>query len=76
MRNIELEVGSEVNMENQQLDVDKVCDQIHFETVPDGNMWRIDAAKELSLVKSKHLIVDGFNNDEIEEMIKFICISR
>ena len=76
LRNIELEVGSEVNMENQKLDVGKVCDQIHFETVPDGNMWRIDAAKELSLVKSKHLIVDGFTNDEIEEMIKFICISR
>ena len=76
LRNIELEVGSEMNLENQKLDVDKVCDQIHFETVPDGNMWRIDAAKELSLVKSKHLFVDGFTNDEIEEMIKFICISR
>ena len=52
LRNIELEVGSEVNM------------------------WRIDAAKELSLVKSKHLIVDGFAANAIEEITKFFCISR
>ena len=72
--NIELEVGSEDIMENQQLYVDKVCEKIQFETDPDDNMWRIDAAKELSLVKSKHLIVDGLTNYEIEEMIKVICI--
>ena len=73
MRNIELEVGFQVNMEN--LNVDEVCEHIHFETVPDDNMWRINAAKELSLVKSQHLIVDGFTNDEVEEMIEFICVS-
>ena len=75
MRNIELEVGSKLKMENHQLNIDKVCDNISFATVPDGNMWKINAAKELSLVKSKHLIVDGFTDDEIEEMLQFTCIS-
>jgi hypothetical protein len=43
-------VGSEIKQENQ-LDVDKVCDPIPFETVTDGNMWRIDAAKKERLIQ-------------------------
>ena len=38
-------------------------------------MWRINAARELSLLKSRNLQLEGFAPEEIEEMLEYICVS-
>ena len=48
---------------------------LSFAELPEEELWRIAAAKEVSLIKSNHLYVDGFANDELEEIIRFICTS-
>ena len=48
---------------------------LSFAEIPEEELWRIAAAKEVSLIKSNHVYVDGFKADEIEEILRFMCTS-
>ena len=74
-RNIELETGLVLDVENVKAKLNRICDELSFAEIPEEELWRIAAARELSLVKSIHLFVDGFASDELEEMLRFICTS-
>jgi hypothetical protein len=75
LRNIELETGSELEIEDLEYKINPVCDMLSFAEIPEGELWIIDAVKVVSLIKSNHLSVDGFANDEIEEIIRLMCTS-
>ena len=75
LRNIELETGSVLKVEELKSKINAVCERLSFAELPEEELWRIAAAKEVSLIKSNHLYVEGFANDELEEILRFICTS-
>ena len=75
LRNIELETGLVLEVEDLKYKINTVCDMLSFAEIPEEELWRIAATKEVSLIKSNHLYVDGFANDEIEEILRFMCTS-
>ena len=48
---------------------------ISFSPVPEDQMWRIGAVKEVAQIKSKHLNLESFTDNEVEEILRFICVS-
>ena len=42
---------------------------------PENEAWKCQVVKELLEVKEKTMTVEGFEDDEIEEIINFLCIS-
>ena len=75
LRNIGLETGMQLDVENLNSKIDMACDKVSFADVPLGESWKIDAVKELSKIKSNHLTVEGFSNEEVDEILQFICVS-
>ena len=71
----QLETGSELKVEELQAKINSICDRLSFAELPEEESWRIEAAKEVSLIKSKHLYVEGFDNAGLEEILRFICTS-
>ena len=55
--------------------IEEVCEKISFAEMPEDQLWRVASVKELSLIKSKNLQVEGFSSDEIDEMLQYICVS-
>ena len=53
----------------------KDIDNIVYEEIPEGNMWRIDVIKEITDIKFGKLELDGFTHEECEEILKFACVS-
>ena len=43
--------------------------------VPDNEMWRIEMLKELIEVKWGDVVIDNFEEGEINEMIEELCIT-
>ena len=41
----------------------------------ENDTWKCQVIKELLGVKEKTMTLDGFDEAEVEEMIKFLCIS-
>ena len=72
LRNVELETGSVLIVEELKSKINAVCERISFAELPEEELWRIAA---VSLIKSNHLYVDGFANNELEEILRFICTS-
>ena len=75
IRKIENEAGITLGHEDIKHKIDTICDKINFAEVPEDQMWRIDSARELSLLKSRNLHLEGFSPEEIEEMLEYICVS-
>ena len=50
-------------------------ENIVYEKISDENLWRIDLIKEITDVKFGQLTVDGFSQEECEEILKFACVS-
>ena len=75
IKNVETEAGLKLELETLKSKIDLVCEKIGFEDIPAGQEWKIDAAKEVALIKAKHLHLEGFTADEIEEILRVICIS-
>ena len=48
---------------------------IVFAKVDDENQYKIDFIKEIIDVKHGNLEVDGFSQDELEELLEFLCTS-
>ena len=54
--------------------VPRHADYDYFE-VPDGQEYRIEFIKELIEVKNNIYEVDGFNNEELDDILCFLCTS-
>ena len=52
----------------------KDADNDYFE-VPEGEEYRIEFIKELIEVKNNTFKVDGFNNEELDDILCFLCTS-
>ena len=75
IRRIELQSGEELKLEGLENNIEIVCKKINFVETPVNEDWKVPAAKELSLIRSRNLSLENFSNDEIEEMLRFICVS-
>ena len=55
--------------------IGQICKNLHFEESPKNFDWKISLMKELSLLKSGHLVVENFEENDLTSMLKFICCS-
>ena len=46
-----------------------------YHTVSEANRWKIDFIRELIDVRDDELTVDGMDQDEVEEILEYLCIS-
>ena len=69
IRNIELETGEKVFVQDLKKSMRKISDKIEFAKVPEGEAWRISSIKEAALVKAGQMFVKGFSPEEIEEIL-------
>ena len=53
----------------------KDIDNIVYDEIPEGNMWRINLIKEITDIKFGKLELEGFSHEEFEEILKFACVS-
>ena len=71
LRNIMLLVG--------KTSVDKVekkdAESIHYHTLENEDIWKVDAIKEIIEVKSRRLEISDFDNDELEDILTYLCTS-
>ena len=60
-------------------DVDELipshCSFVRFHPIHTEDKWKVNFALEATDVKFRQLEVDGFNNEETEEIIEFLCCS-
>ena len=75
IRNIELESKISVTLESTKGIISKICENLHFEKLPKRCDWKISLVKELSLLKSGHLVIKNFEEDDLVDMIDFLCCS-
>ena len=64
-----------LDMEDIKSKIDVVSAVISFSSVLEDQMWRIGAVKEVAQIKSKHLNLEGFTDNEVEEILRFLCVS-
>ena len=56
----------------------KSCDvkeNFKYKPVPEDELWRIPLLKEIIEVRTGTYEIEGFTNEEIDEMLEFVCIS-
>ena len=46
-----------------------------YHTVSEANRWKIDFIRELIDVRDDELTVDGMDQEELEEILEYLCIS-
>ena len=73
VKNIELAAKEIILLENLQKSIHRVVEKLHFEQIPLTETWRIAVLKELALVKQEYLKVEGFNEEEEDQILRFIC---
>ena len=60
--------------ENNQIDDLKAGNvDFAYHTVKEADTWKIDFVKELIDVKNDDLNVAGMNNEELEEILEYLC---
>ena len=75
MRKIELEAGMNIGQYEDIKDIiEDACKRIKFQQVPEDQIWRISLAKELSIIKSRNSILEGFSPAEVDEMLQYVCV--
>ena len=47
--------------------------KVAFKEIPNGQEWRVNAVRELIEVQNDKLKVSGFDSEEIETMLTWIC---
>ena len=73
LRNIEIEAGERILLQELKGSIGRICEKIQFEKVPESEVWRIPAMKEVALIKSGFKQVQGFLDDEIDQILRFLC---
>jgi hypothetical protein len=52
--NIEIEAGKKILFQELKGPIGRICETIEFEKVPESEVWRIPAMKEVALIKYGH----------------------
>ena len=50
-------------------------DTMEYHSIPENEEWRVNLVKEMIEVKENEYEVPGFTNEELEEIIDFVCTS-
>ena len=53
----------------------EVRNNVQYKLVPEEEKWRIPMLKELIEVKAGNWKIEGFSNEELTEIVEFICVS-
>ena len=60
-------------------DVDELvpadCSEVKYHPISENDKWKVNFIREATDVKFKQLEVNGFNPEEIEEIIDYLCSS-
>ena len=57
------------------LNSNTVKKKMKYHDIPDEEHWRVSSATELIKIRDKKLEVTGFTQEEIKEMLDYICSS-
>ena len=59
--------------------VDEITDEdiatIEYAAITEENTWRVNLIKEITDKKFNQLEIDGFSQEECEEILQFACVS-
>ena len=50
-----------------------VCENLKFRNIPDGEAWRIGFVAELIDIKHADSVVENFSQEELDEILEYIC---
>ena len=65
-----------MNKENiSELKSCEVKNSFKYKHVPDDQLWRIPLLKEMIEVRAGTTQIEGFSDEEITEMMEFVCTS-
>ena len=60
--------------ENQKLTPSLVKKSLKYKEIKEDEQWRIPVLKELIETRDGEQVIPGFTNNEINEMLDFLCI--
>ena len=69
------EICSSCNVSKEEITPNLVKNQMRYFPLPENEKWRIPALIDLLNVQKNQMEVQGFNNQEIHQMIEFLCTS-
>ena len=69
--NIARECNSNVN----ELTPSLVKNNLRYATAPEQEQYKISFVKELVMIKSQDMMVDNFSNQELFDIIDYLCTS-
>ena len=52
-----------------------IKERLKFSLIPEDQQWRVSLGQDLMNIRGKRLQLDEFNSDEINEMLKFTCVT-
>ena len=58
-----------------ELDSREVRGIFNYKPAPDEERWRFSILEELLEAREGRIEIEGFQNNEIEEMLEFVCVS-
>ena len=64
-----------VDMDFDKLTPALIKRRMQYAEVPVDQKWRISFAEEIKMIKNSSLELDGFLQEEIDEILSYICIS-
>ena len=70
-RNIMLLIGKYSVEDVKKVDIDK----IDYFPLDENETWKVNCMKEILEARESILEIQGFNPDELEEMLNFLCTS-
>ena len=50
-------------------------ENIEYAEISDENMWRVNLIKEITNKKFNQLKINGFSEEECEEILQYACVS-
>ena len=51
------------------------AESIEYHPIDKGDLWKVDAIKEIVEVKSRNLEIDDFQPEELENILTYLCTS-
>ena len=53
----------------------KDIDKVEYSVVEPTKQWKVEMVRELIDVRATRLHVDNFTNDEVDEILEYLCTS-
>ena len=63
------------NKANPEDITDQDINQLVYAEMPNGNGWRVTLIHEITDIKFGQLTINGFSDEECEEILQFACTS-